>query len=171
MNKEEFEKALLRHKTLQEYPQAFRLCLDSLSDANLVDTASEAARDLIKTYSYDVMEEGKNYNLTGLLLDIDINWILDTAIAEGYKSVTKEKMSTSIFSSVPCITIGNMLTRQKFGINENKKDGSKTFLYSKSGFTSDYKLVKALLNDIVVKLTVKYHGFDRIKGYLPAPED
>ncbi len=147
MTTEEFNQVIKRHVTLKEYSQAFAICVNSLINGTQGDVAAETARKLIKDHSYNVMKQDGSKRVLTVPLHLTLEWIIDTAIALGYKTLDRGSVSTGVFSSVPCVVLGNMLSKQKFGIKENK-DGSCTLVYT-FGFSSDFKLINALLTSII----------------------
>lgn len=151
MNRETFNQQIKRHQALKEYNKAFRLCLDNIDDPELVDDAYEGGKNLIKQYGYLVMEsKGKRTELT-VPLNIDIDWIIDTAISLGYKTLERGTISVGILSSVPGISIGGFLAKQKFGIKKNKNNTT-SLLYATGTFSSDYKLINRLCSEILERL-------------------
>lgn len=157
MTIEEFNQQIKRHETLKEYSQAFELCLTCLRSPELQEEAALIGKRLIKETGILVMKPGGRYYLN-LPLELNLNWILDVAIANGYKEMNRGSMSLGLFSSVSCVTIGGVFSKQSFAVKENK-DHSVTFFYKYGSSVKDWKLIKALCTDIIDILVKKYHGF------------
>jgi hypothetical protein len=107
--------------------------------------------------SHQTEETSGSKRILTIPLDLNIEWIVDSAISLGYKELKRGSISTGIFSSCPCIIVGSLLAKQKFGIVKNK-DNIMSLLYSFGSFTSDYKLIKFLCSNIIEQLKNKYNG-------------
>lgn len=156
MTLDEFNKVINRHKALNEYNQAFHFCIANMSDDELRQKASDTSAMLLKAKTYEVLDgTDRKRNLT-VPLDLTLDWIVDTAISLGYHNLERGFISTGLFSSVPCIVIGSLMAKQKFGVRKNK-DNTYSFLYSCGSFASDFKLLNALVLDIIKLFKNKYN--------------
>ena len=157
MTIDDFNNSIKRHKAFKDYAQAFNLCLKCIKDVELRQYAIETGEKLIKEHAYEVLETSGSKRILTIPLDLNIEWIVDSAISLGYKELKRGSISTGIFSSCPCIIVGSLLAKQKFGIVKNK-DNTMSLLYSFGSFTSDYKLIKFLCSNIIEQLKNKYNG-------------
>lgn len=155
MTTEEFEKVIKRHETLKEYSQAFKLCLESLNVPEFRTSAAGTGRRLIKSYGYDVLEEKGGKRTLTVPLELNIDWVVDTAISLGYKSLDRGTLSLGFLSSCPCVILGSLLAKQRFGIRKNK-DNTTSLVFVAASFASDFKLINALCTNIIEQLSAKY---------------
>lgn len=156
MTIQEFDQQYRRHKVLNEIPQAFKFCLNHLSDPQLQQRAISSAKELIKNYSINVLpSDGKRCYFI-VPTQIDSNWIVDIALNLGYKHIEKTSMSIGLFKSINCVAIGSLMGKQKFGVRPNN-DGTTTFFYSAGSFASDRKLINAICEDLI-QLTLNNGG-------------
>lgn len=145
---EKFVQEIKRLEITQDYHKAFLLCLENLKNPKIEADAKDMAYDLIKKYGKNVMERfGYGYRIN-LEYTIDENWLLDIAIACGYKEINRSNMPIAMFKSVPCIAFGRLLAKQKFGIGQNKNNTS-TLYYHCGNFCDDFKMLGAVLEAIV----------------------
>lgn len=154
MTTEEFNQIIKRHQTLKEYAQAFNFCLTNIKNPEFQTAAADIGKRLIKEQAYDVMQQDGKRRVITVPLELSVEWIIDTAISLGYTSLERGSISTGFFSSCPCVTIGSMLAKQKFGIRYNK-DKTSTLIYTAGSFAGDFKLVKALCSSIIDLLTAR----------------
>lgn len=153
----DFYKSIERHQAFKDYDQAFNLCIKCIEDVELRQHAIDTAEKLIKEHAYEVLEASGNKKVLTIPLNLNLEWIIDTAISLGYKELEHGSISTGLFSSSPCIIIGSLLAKQKFGLIKNK-DNTVSLLYSYGLFTGDYKLIKSLCLDIIEQLNKKFNG-------------
>lgn len=156
MTIDDFYKSIQRHQAFKDYAQAFNLCLKCIKDFELRQCAIETGEKLIEEHVYEVLDTSGSNRILTVSLDLNIEWIVDSAISLGYKELEHGSISIGIFSSCPCVNIGNFLNKQKFGLIKNK-DNTVSLLYSYSLFTCDYKLIKSLCLNIIEQLKNKYN--------------
>lgn len=151
MTVEELNKNIKRHQTLKEYSKAFDLCLVNIFNDDLRECAYEAGKKLIKEHGINVMKEDGSKRTLTVPLRLTLDWIVDTAISLGFKTMDRGTISMGLFSSCPCVTVGSLLAKQKYGVKENK-DGTTTLVYTSGTFAGDYKLINALCSNIIDQL-------------------
>ena len=143
-----FEQDILRFEATNEYHKAFLLCLSCLQTPELKEKAFTKANLLVKNHSYLIFEKfSKGYRIR-VNKPLHDNWLLDIAIKHGYKNIKRSAMSTGFCSTVPCIVIGSFLAKQKMGIGHNK-DNTNTIYFHFSTFCDDFKLAKAIGENII----------------------
>ena len=157
MTIDDFNKSIKRLEAFKDYAKAFNLCLKSIENIELRQHAIETGEKLIKEHVYEVLEISGNKRILTVPLVLNMEWIVDSAISLGYKELERGSISTGLFSSCPCVIVGSLLAKQKFGIIKNK-DNTFSLLYSFGSFTSDYKLIKSLCLNIIEQLKNKYNG-------------
>lgn len=157
MTIDDFNKSIKRHQAFKEYAQAFNLCLKCIENGELRQNAIETGETLIKEHGYEVLGMSGSKRIITVSLDLNLEWIVDSAISLGYKELEHGSISTGLFSSCPCVIVGSLLSKQKFGLIKNK-DNTTSLLYSFGSFTSDYKLIKTLCFSLIEQLNNKYNG-------------
>lgn len=151
MTPEEFNKNIKRHQTLKEYSKALDLCIVNIFNDELRESAFEAAKKLIKEHGINVMKEDGNKRTLTVPLKLTLDWIVDTAISLGFKTMDRGSISMGLFSSCPCVSVGSLLAKQKYGVKANK-DNTTTLVYTAGAFTGDYKLINSLCSNIIEQL-------------------
>lgn len=158
MTVDEFKQLIKRHEALKEYSQAYNLCISSLANTDLVAVATECAKKLVQQNKYNVMEGTGTKRSITVAINLSMEWIIDAAISLGYKTLEKGTISTGVFSSVPCVMIGGLMAKQKFGVRKNKNE-TYTFYYSLGTFANDFKLITHLCNSLIDLVAQKYHEY------------
>ncbi len=151
MDSTTFNSEYRRLCAIDKYDKAFRLCLDNVKDRSITNIVMPKAHELIKLHAYMVMDAPYHCTLT-VNRKLDINWLIDIAITAGYKNGLKfSKMSTGLFSYIPCIQLPTTygLARHRFGVEQNK-DGSSTIYYKRNKFCSDFKMVRQILEEVLL---------------------
>lgn len=155
MLQENFNKLVSRYSALKEYNKMFNHCVEGLKDPEISELACKTGKNLIAEHGFEIMENSGNRILRNLPLALNLDWIVDTAVLVGYDDLERGTMSTGIFSSCPCVSIGSFWAKQKFGIKLNKDD-TVSLLYCYNTFAADNKLINTLLLDIFNQLIEKY---------------
>lgn len=152
MTPEEFNQIIKRHEMFKEYFQSFIFCLQNISNKEIEGLASETSKYYIHEKWSEVLESAHRKIAIVVPFNLSMEWIIDTAISVGCTTLERGTISTVLFSSCPCVTIGSMLAKQKIGIKHNK-DKTFTLLYYSGSFTTDFTLVIGLFIDLIDKMS------------------
>lgn len=138
-----------RCEATNDYSGAFRFCMDNLTNPMEREYAQSEMRRMAKKYTYRVFEKcAGGYRLT-ISKVLDENWLLDIAIENNYTNIERSRISTGLFSSVPCIVLGSFLAKHKYGWSIDKEKGTTSIYYDCSCFCDDYKMITVICEKII----------------------